>query len=93
MQISSFKIQESILDRSQCVIDSDLGCWDCEMIEELCEILIVTVKAPQAVGQFDWVRFREIQEDLAGLQVFGDFPNEEGYFSELFDYCIGFKSF
>jgi hypothetical protein len=49
------------------------------MIEELCEILIFTEKAPQAVGQLDRVRFREIQEDLAGLQVLNNFPNQVGF--------------
>jgi hypothetical protein len=48
------------------------------MIEELCEILIVTEKAPQAVGQFDRERFREMQEDLAGLQVLTNFTNQVG---------------
>jgi hypothetical protein len=48
------------------------------MIKELCEILIITEKAPQAVGQLDRVRFRELQEDLAGLQVNTNFPCQVG---------------
>jgi hypothetical protein len=46
LKISSFIIQESVLDRSQCVIDPDLGGRDCEMIEELSKIFIVTKEAP-----------------------------------------------
>jgi hypothetical protein len=53
LKISSFIIQESVLDRSQCVIDPDLGGRDCEMIEEICKIFIVTKKAPQTVGKLD----------------------------------------
>jgi hypothetical protein len=44
------------------------------MIEELCKIFIVTEKASQAICQLDRVGFRELQEDLAGLQVLADFP-------------------
>jgi len=54
------------------------------MIEQLCEILIVTEKAPQAVGQLDRVRFRELQNDLARLKVLANFPKNEGYVSGLF---------
>jgi hypothetical protein len=44
------------------------------MIEELRKIFIFTEKASQAIGQLDRVGFRELQEDLAGLQVLSDFP-------------------
>ena len=74
LKVSSFKIQESVLDRCQCVIYPYLGGRDCEMIEELRKIFIFTEKASQAIGQLDRVGFRELQEDLAGLQVLADFP-------------------
>jgi hypothetical protein len=53
IQISCFKIQENILERCQCVIDPNLSGRDCEIIEELPEVYIVTKKAAQAVGQLD----------------------------------------
>ena len=78
LQISCFKIQENILERCQCVIDPDLSGRDCEIFEELPEIYIVIEKAAQAVGQLDRVGYRQIKEDLAGLQVLANFPNEVG---------------
>jgi hypothetical protein len=34
-----------------------------------------------------------VQEDLAGLQILANFPNEVGYVAESFGDMIGFKSF
>ena len=76
-QISCFKIQESILERSHCVIDPYLDGRDRKVVKELREIFVL-INVPQAVGQLDRKGFRKLQEDLAGLQVLADFPKEVG---------------
>ena len=77
-EISSFKIQKSILERCQCIIDSNLSGRDLEIIKERCEILVVTEIATQAVSQVDRVWYRKIQEDLARLQVLADLIDKVG---------------
>jgi len=76
-QISCFKIQESILERSHSVIYPYLDCSDRKVVKELREIFVL-INVPQAVSQLDREGFRELQEDLAGLQVLADFPKEVG---------------
>ena len=66
-QISSFKIQKGILERCQCVIDSNLRGRDLEIIKERFEIFVITEIATHAVSQVNRVGYREIQEDLARL--------------------------
>ena len=78
-QISSFKIQKGILERCQCIIYSDLSGRDLEIIKECFEIFIVTEIATHAISQVNRVGYREIQEDLAGLQVLADLLGEVGY--------------
>ena len=74
-QISCFKIQESILERCHCVIDPYLSGCDRNIVKEIREICIVIEKNPQAVSQLDRVGFRELKEDLSGLQVLSNLPN------------------
>lgn len=77
-EISSFKIQKGILDRCQCVIDSYLSGRNFEIIKERCEIFVITEIGTQAVSKVDRVGYREIQEDLARLQVLADLIDKVG---------------
>ena len=78
LQISRFKIQKGILERCQCIIDSDLSRRDLEIIKERFEIFVVTEIGTHAISQVNRVGNREIQEDLARLQVLADLLGEVG---------------
>jgi hypothetical protein len=77
-EISSFKIQKSILERCQCIIDSNLSGRYLKIIKESCEIFVVTEICAQAVSLVDRVGYRKIQEDLGRLQVLADLIDKVG---------------